>query len=621
VITDAARVSLAARGWVADGVRGALVAADGTVDWYCPGGFASPPACWRLLDPSGGAVRVGPVRAGTRVGPAPSSQAYWPGTNVLETVMGDGSGRRLSVVDVLPWSGPGLTTPGRLVRIVSARTGPIDVEVEVIPAGPWRPARHVSAFEGGLVVDELVVRTGFPLRFEPLGRDAPRWRATRRLDAGETFVVVLDEVTRIRDAPPLSDGAARRLAADTASAWRSWAAALVYDGPYGAAVERAALAVRSLTGPGGAPLAAGTTSLPRRVGSERTSDDRGVRWSDAAAAVEAWAATGFNEDAEAAEGWLRLAVAGAPRPWPPALDADGQPRPEPEVLGGVSGWRRSGPVIVGHSSAVVDLDAYGSVVAAYGASTGGPAGAGGAGPLSAGWPDLAASTDWLADHWGRPDAGIWESAGPPAVLVASRVQAWYALDRMARLARAVNPLDLAAVGWQQEARTLLAWLEADGISPGGWLRRAGALPVESGTGGSGTDDGPDAALLRLAWRGPWPAAHPVVSATVDQVLEQLTWGGLLFRYPERVDDGRAGPDSPDLLASAWAVRALAALGRWEEAHRRMEVVLASGAAGGGLGLLSQAADPVSSELMGNLPSAGVHLAVMQAAVALAAGPA
>ena len=474
MITDAARVPLAARGLVADGVRGALIAADGTVDWYCPGGFAAAPACWHLLDPSGGAVRVGPVRAGTGASRRlpPSSQAYWPGTNVLETVLGDGSGRRLSVVDVLPWAGPGLTTPGRLVRIVTARTGPIDVEVEVLPAGPWRPARQVSAFEGGLVVDDLVVRTGFPLGFEPLGRDRPRWRATRRLDAGEGFAVVLDEVSRIRDVPPLSDGAAQRLAADTATAWRSWGASLVYDGPYRQAVERAALAVRSLTGPAGAPLAAATTSLPRRVGSERTSDDRGVRWHDAAAAVAAWAATGLNEDAEAAESWLRLAVGVAPRPWPPALDADGQPRPEPEILGGISGWRRSGPVIVGHPGAVVDLDAYGSVVGAYGASTGGPAGAGGPGPLSAAWPDLAASVDWMADHWGQPDAGVWESAGPPALLVASRVEAWSALDRMTRLARAANPMDLAAVAWQQEARALLAWLETEGVSPRGGLLRA-----------------------------------------------------------------------------------------------------------------------------------------------------
>jgi hypothetical protein len=611
VITDSARVPLTARGWVGDGVRGALVTADGTVDWFCPGGLAAAPACWYLLDRAGGAVRVGPVRSGTGAGRRlpPSTQAYWPRTNVLETVLSDGAGRRLSVLDLLPWPGPGLAPPGRLVRIVTARSGPIDVEVEVIPAGPWRPARQVSAFAAGLVVDDLVVRTGFPLQFEPLGRDRPRWRATRRLDAGEGFVLVLDEAVRVRDLPPLSLGAASQLAADTAVAWRSWAAALVHEGPYRDAVERAALAVRSLTGPAGAPVAAGTTSLPRRAGSERGSDDRCVRWHDAAAAVSAWAATGFSEDAEAAETWLRTAVSGAPRPWPTALDADGQAVANLEVVQAASGWRGSGPVVVGRPAGLLDLDAIGSVLGAYGASTGGPAGAGGPGPLSAVWPDLAASVDWAADHWAEPDAGVWESVGPPALLVASRLQAWFALDRMARLARAANPLDLEAVGWQQEARSLLGWLDREGLAPDHGLRRAGT---------PGGDDGPDAALLRVAWRGPWPVAHPVVATTVDRVLEQLSSGGLVYRYPERVDDGRAGPDSPDLLASAWAVRALAALGRWEEAHVRMETLLG---ARGQVGLLAEAADPVSGELMGNLPSAGVHLAVMEAAVALSAGPA
>src|SRR6202034_1218741 len=70
-------------------------------------------------------------------------------------------------------------------------------------------------------------------------------------------------------------------------------------------------------------------------------------------------------------------------------------------------------------------------------------GAGGAStPLSAVWPALAAAADWGADNWGVPDAGRWESAGPRVPLVASRVQAWFALDRMARLGLAANPLDL-----------------------------------------------------------------------------------------------------------------------------------------------------------------------------------
>jgi GH15 family glucan-1,4-alpha-glucosidase len=606
LITDSSRVPLRDRGWIGDGVRGALVSGDGTIDWYCPAALSGSPACWSLLDPAGGAVRVGPVRTGTgarRRLPA-FHQAYRQRSNVLETVLGDGAGGRVSIVDVFPWPGPGLGVTGQVIRLVTALAGPVSVEVEVLPAGRWGPAREVAAFEGGLVVDGMVVRAGFPLRFEPLGRDAPRWRGTRRLEPGAALAVTLEPAG---EEHALSTDAARRSAADSEVAWRSWLAPLAYDGPYRALVERSLLAVRALTGPDGAPAAAGTTSLPRRPGSERSADDRSVRVRDVAAAVATWAAAGFPEDAEAAEHWLRQAVTATPLPWPGALDPDGQPVPELEVLG-LAGWRRSQPVVTGRPAGVVDLGLYGEVVAAYGASTGGPAGTRGPGPLSAAWPALAEAVDWVADHWNELDSGGWESAGPPGLMVASRVEAWSALDRMARLGWEANPLDLQAASWLQEARQVWTWLESAALAAGNSLRRDGAVAA---------GDEPDAALLRVAWRGPWPAHHPIVTATVDRVLAQLSSGGLVHRHSPQVDDGRAGPDNPDLLATLWAVRALTGLGRWEEAHERMEAVVALG---GEVGLLAEAADPASGELMGNLPSTAVHLAAVDAALALAAGP-
>ena len=114
-----------------------------------------------------------------------------------------------------------------------------------------------------------------------------------------------------------------------------------------------------------------------------------------------------------------------------------------------------------------------------------------------------------------------------------------------------------------------------------------------------------------------PSVHPVVAATVDRVIEQLGSGGFVYRYPSEVDDGRAGPDNPDLLASLWAVRALAELGRWEDAHSRMEDLTA---VGGHLGLLAEAFDPLSGELMGNMPCTAVHLALVDAALVLSRGP-
>jgi GH15 family glucan-1,4-alpha-glucosidase len=204
---------------------------------------------------------------------------------------------------------------------------------------------------------------------------------------------------------------------------------------------------------------------------------------------------------------------------------------------------------------------------------------------------------------------MWEMSGQSRLLVTSRIEAWAAFDRMARTVRAANPLDLDAVGWLQEARAVQAWLEDRAVAADGGLQ----LDASPGAG-----DDPDSGLLAVAWSGPWPASSPIVAATVDRILQRLSSNGLLYRYPETINDGLSGPDSPDLACSLWAVRALANLGRWDEAHERMEAVLGFC---GPSGLLSETADPTAGELLGNLPSTAVSLAFIDAAVAVGAGPA
>jgi GH15 family glucan-1,4-alpha-glucosidase len=611
MMTDAGRIPLGARAWIGDGVTGALVTADGTVDWYCPGRFDGPGALYRILDPTGGAVRVGPVREGTGVTRRlpPGGQVYRPGTMVVDTDTRTQRGRVL-VTDFMPWGGAAVGAPGRIVRIATALAGPVDVEVEVVPGWRWAPAVKVSSWSEGLVADGLAVRCGFPLLPDPLGRDLPRWRGVQRLDVGESIVVTIDDVHNTSHRA-LSVDAALRLAEDTAVAWRSWAANLVYGGGYGPAVERAALVTRALTATAtGGPVVAGTASLPRVPGGERNDDARLARWRDAAAATRAFAALGLNEDAEAAERWLREAVErhtptqGPVAAWPATLAPDGGPAAETDELP-LAGWRRSQPVVEGADPELLDLDAYGDVLTAVSVSQLGPGGTGRDGPLAGADGPLRLAADWLTDNWRRPDGGVWAARGPASRLVASAVQSCLALEATVRRAQAVNPLDLAVVAWRDESKAILHFLETEGLAPDGGLRRDLSA------------DHADAALLRVAWRGPWPRRHPIVQRTVDRTIERLASGLLVHRVSGDVDDGQAGTDSPDLLASLWAARALAALDRWEEAHERLEALIGLG---GELGLLAEAAAPVSSELYGNLPATGVHLAVIETALALDAGP-
>jgi GH15 family glucan-1,4-alpha-glucosidase len=609
VMTDPGRVPLSGRAWISDGSVGALVAADGTIDWYCPDGFDHPASFYRLLDPRGGALRVGAVRPGSGAARRlPSAtQSYLPGTMVAVTETAAGAAR-LRVVDLMSWSGPSQHAPRRLVRVATALAGRVEVEVEVVPGEAWRPV-PVWTWSEGAAVSHLLVRCGFPLLAEPTGRDEPRWRGVRSLDPGESMVVTVDDA-RTTDRGALSPDAALRCVDATAAAWRSWLRPLCYSAAHRESVERSVLLVRSL-GPAGAPLAAGTTSLPRRAGGERTAEGRVAYLRDAATAAGTLAAVGLVEDAEAAEAWLRRVVEAVEAPWPTAFSGTGEPLAEHEQLL-LAGWRRSQPVVSGLAPSRVDLDVYGDVIAAVSASQHTPdaerSGSGSAradGPLAGAPGRLADAADWVADHWSEPDVGVWALAGEPRRLSASAAQAWLALDRSARRVWAANPLDLAGATWYQEARRVRAWLETEARCGDGSL---GWAPGEEGA---------DAALLRIAWRGPWPATDPIVAATVDRILERNRSGPYLYRLSEDVDDGRPGPDSPDLLASLWAVRAQAALGRWEDAHERMEAITGLG---GRLGLLSDTVDPTSGALVGNLPAAAVHLAVIEAARALASGP-
>ena len=69
--------------------------------------------------------------------------------------------------------------------------------------------------------------------------------------------------------------------------------------------------------------------------------------------------------------------------------------------------------------------------------------------------------------------------------------------------------------------------------------------------------------------------------------------------------------------SFWAVEALAAMGRWDDAHARMDELCGLAPA---LGLLAEEVDPATRSLLGNYPQTLTHLSLITAALALANGP-
>lgn len=574
------------RGLIGDTATAALVACDGTIDWWCPGRFDAPAAFFRLLDPAGGALRVGPAGV-----PRPGVQSYDRSTNVLRTRLPAPEGE-LEVTDFFAWRGQ--RPSGRIVRLLHALRGRVEVEVDVVPGAAFGAARDVSTWSMGIAFDGVAVHTGCAM-------DGRQGRLT--LEAGERAVVVVEAMDERRSEPVSVDGALD-LADRATTAWRSHLGPLTYGGPYRDDVERSLLVLKALTyGPSGAVVAAATTSLPERVGGERNWDYRYAWLSDSSLAVEATHDAGLAEEAETTRAWLLRTLAASDHagfPLRPVHDVEGRPLDPHERELELAGWRGSQPVRAGNAAADHrQLDVYADLVGAV-------SHAGDARFPDEAWGSLVAMADWLAEAWRQPDRGIWEIRSEPRHLTSSKLACWYALERMVTLARARDPLDLAQVPWRTASREIAAWVEANGRATGGGLR-ADPSPA----------DVADAHLVQVAWRSPWAGDERMVAATVDRVISELGSGPFVARYDERFSDGLPAGEGALLATSFWTVETLALLGRWEEAHERMEALCGFSRP---LGLLAEQADPVTGDFLGNLPQARSHLSLIRAALALADGP-
>jgi GH15 family glucan-1,4-alpha-glucosidase len=177
---------------------------------------------------------------------------------------------------------------------------------------------------------------------------------------------------------------------------------------------------------------------------------------------------------------------------------------------------------------------------------------------------------------------------------------WVALDRAARLAELGELPAQRAARWRSEAAAIEAYIERECWSHelGSYSRSAGSRDV-------------DAALLMLPIVGYGADRPDRISATIDAVGRELRHGDVVYRY--RADDGLRGGEGAFVNCSFWLVSALARTGRRDEAAALMERLLARA---NDVGLYAEEIDPTSGAFLGNFPQALVHLALIDAAVAL-----
>ena len=593
-------------GLIGDLQTAALVATDGTIDFFCCPRFDSPTVFASLLDADkGGYFRITPVSESYV-----SKQLYFPDTALLITrfMTPDGVGE---VLDFMPVAEGGPTNRHRMVRQLRVARGQMQFVMEIQPRFDYGRARHsLELSDNGAVFRtpdgmELTIHAAGRRPVSEGGSIAERvgdgLRALVSMHEGVTGGVVLESMGGQPRALPAAE--LQRLADETAAFWKGWLGKSSYTGRWRETVARSAMTLKLLTyEPAGAPVAAATFGLPEQVGGSRNWDYRFTWIRDGSLAMHALASLGYLEEAARFGAWVRDraiqdAATECASPLKIMYRVDGSSDLTEEILDHLDGWHGSRPVRIGNGAAdQLQLDIYGEAAdAIYTADAHGL-------PIAyVGWQALNRAVDWVADNWDQPDEGVWETRSGRKDFTFGRFQCWVALDRAIKLAEQLGrPANTAQ--WAAERARLYSQVMDRGFNP-----KVNAFTQHYAT------EVLDSSLPLMPIEGFIAPTDPMWLSTLTAIESELVSDSLVYRYnPVASPDGLHGDEGTFSLCTFLYVEALALAGRLEDAVLTFEKMQTYA---NHLGLFSEEIG-VTGEQLGNFPQAFTHLALINSAITL-----
>jgi len=568
----------------------ALVSRTGSIDWLCAPRFDSDACLAALVGyDKHGRWSLSPTQT-TRA----TRQRYRDETLILETEL-DCDGGSIRITDFMP-VGNGSCD---VVRIVEGLEGSVTLEMLLnVRFGyganqPWI-RRHGNSVRFTAGPDALVFHGPIQVR-----ESGGQISALLEVKKGDRVPLQLTWHSSSEAAPAPFD--AEQALARTDAYWREWTGRCVYQGRWRDVVVRSLLTLKAMTyAPSGGIVAAPTTSLPEAIGGVRNWDYRFCWLRDASLTLHSLMVGGYLEEARAFRDWLLRAIAGDPAEMQIMYSIDGARRLTEIELDWLPGYEGSKPVRAGNAaSGQFQLDVYGETLAALYESRklGMPA-------TSEGWEPGFKLLEFLEQAWQRPDDGIWEVRGGRRHFTHSKMMAWVAIDRFARLIDELGSGGETGRTMLPHLYSLRARIHAE-VCARGFNPRLNAFTQSYGS------EALDASVLLIPHYRFLPASDPRMKGTVAAIEKGLVRDGFVLRYDTQSGaDGLPGTEGAFLACSFWLADNYAFAGRMAEAEELFGRLLELR---NHLGLLSEEYDPRLQRQVGNFPQGFSHLALITSA--------
>src|SRR6266566_5096159 len=539
-------------GVIGDMHTAALVALDGSIDWFCAPRFDSPSVFAALLDVrKGGKFQLSPTENST------TKQSYEGDTNVLSTIFESKEGK-IKLTDFMPCFMEKGEAKGfqELHRIVDCVEGEAGLRIIFQPRLDYaRGNTTLLETAEGCTAKNRGIQVNLASSVKLRVADTDILTNEFRLSKSQRAVFVLKwgknpaiPATRYETSKKLSK---------TLSYWKRWVGHVRYQGPFRANVVRSCLVLKLLQyAPTGAMVAAVTTSLPESIGTLRNWDYRYSWIRDNALSVIALSEAGASREALDYARWLTNLRRHSKEKLQIMMGIGGEREIPETTLDHLEGYRRSSPVRVGNAaSKQLQLDVYG-ILADYVYFL-----------HTLGWTTsqvyenlVRYSADQALKEWQSPDSGRWE---PVSKKIKSHI---------------------LSEGWSEKKKAFAMVFGGEDL---------------------------DAANLLMPLVGFLPAKDPKMSATIQRIREELSEEDLIYRY--RVDDGQLGKEGTFTVCSFWMVDCLTRLGKLREAEGLLNQLTKRS---NHLGLYSEQIDPKTGEALGNFPQAYTHMGLITASVHL-----